>query len=62
VCHLLDFFLRFFFFSNHFFSLRCNGKKNSKDFDVKIEEKEKGREKSSNKKQKLKTWREKEIF
>jgi hypothetical protein len=29
---------------------------------VKIEEKEKGREKSSNKKQKLKTWREKEII
>jgi len=61
VCHLLDFFFCVIFFFSSFFWPRCNGKKCSKDFDVKIEEKEKDREKSSNKKQKLK-WREKEIF
>jgi len=53
--------LRYIFLFKFFFWPRCNGKKCSKDFDVKIEEKEKDREKSSNKKQKLK-WREKEIF
>jgi len=56
------FFCAFFSFQVIFFLLRCNSKKIQRILMWKLKRKKKGREKSSNKKQKLKTWREKEIF